>query len=184
MGGGNMNIQNNKRRKESQRKIEKAFVNLLQEKELSQITVTDICKITGLNRTTFYNNYLDIYDLADKIRLRLIEDVSDLYQDERAKGYNSNDFSKIFRLIKENQLFFKTYFKLENDPNVLPVEEKVLYDTNLAKRYYNDQYIDYHIEFFRAGFNAIVKKWLEGGCKESPEEINQIIMSEYDNKKS
>ena len=122
---------------------------------------------------------MDIYDLADKIRLRLIEDVCDLYQDERKKKYNSNDFSKIFRLIKENQLFFKTYFKLENDPNVLPSEEQFQYDTNLAKRYYNNQHIDYHIEFFKAGFNAVVKKWLEGGCKESPEEIYHIIMSEY-----
>lgn len=179
-----MNIANNKRRKESQRKIEKAFVNLLQEKELSQITVTDICKTTGLNRTTFYNNYLDIYDLADKIRLRLVEDVGNLYEDERTKGYNSNDFSKIFRLIKENQLFFKTYFKLENDPNILPNDENFRYDTNLAKYFYNDQYIDYHIEFFRAGFNAILKKWLDNGCQESPEEMYQIIMSEYSNKKS
>ena len=179
-----MNVQNNKRKRLSQEKIEKAFVSLLQEKELSQITVTEIGKITGVNRTTFYTNYLDIYDLADKIRLRLVEDVVDLYQDERTKKYNSNDFSKIFRLIKENQLFFKTYFKLENDPNVLPSEDNFQYDTNLAKQIYNDQYIDYHIAFFKAGFNAIVKKWLEGGCKESPEEINQIIMSEYDNKKS
>lgn len=122
---------------------------------------------------------MDIYDLADKIRLRLIEDVCDLYQDERKKKYNSNDFSKIFRLIKENQLFFKTYFKLENDPNVLPSEEQFQYDTNLAKRYYNNQHIDYHIEFFKVGFNAVVKKWLEGGCKESPEEMYHIIMSEY-----
>lgn len=122
---------------------------------------------------------MDIYDLADKIRLRLIEDVCDLYQDERKKKYNSNDFSKIFRLMKENQLFFKTYFKLENDPNVLPSEEQFQYDTNFAKRYYNNQHIDYHIEFFKAGFNAVVKKWLEGGCKESPEEMYHIIMSEY-----
>ena len=179
-----MSVQNNKRKRLSQEKIEKAFVTLLQEKELNQITVTDICKMTGINRTTFYNNYLDIYGLADKIRLRLIQDVCDLYHDERTKKYNSNDFSKIFRLIKENQLFFKTYFKLENDPNVLPSVEEFQYDTNLAKQIYNDQYIEYHIDFFKAGFNAIVKKWLENGCMESPDEINQIIMSEYDNKKS
>ena len=174
-----MNVQNNKRKRLSQEKIEKAFVTLLQGKELNQITVTDICKMTGLNRTTFYNNYLDIYDLADKIRLKLINDVKALYEDERIKKYNSNDFSKIFRLIKENQLFFKTYFKLENSPNVLPVEEYYQYDSNLAKRYYNDQHIDYHIEFFKAGFSAIVKKWLESGCKESPDAMHHIIMGEY-----
>lgn len=179
-----MNIQNNKRKKSSQEKIEKIFITLLQTKELKQITVTDICKIAKINRTTFYNNYLDIYDLANKICLRLIQDVHTLYQDERTKKYNSNDFSKILRLIKENQLLFKTYFKLENNPNILLDEEKFQYDTILAKQFYNNQYIDYHIEFFKAGFNAIVKKWLANGCKESPNEIYQIIISEYNYKKS
>lgn len=46
----------------------------------------------------------------------------------------------------------------------------------------NSQYIDYHIEFFKAGLNAIVRKWLENGCKENPEEINQILKDEYKNK--
>ena len=66
-----MNTKNNKRRRESVAKIEHVFVSLLQTKELSQITVSDICKKAGLNRTTFYANYLDIYDLADKIKEHL-----------------------------------------------------------------------------------------------------------------
>ena len=56
------------------------------------------------------------------------------------------------------------------------------YDTKLAKEIYNDKYIDYHIEFFKAGLNAIVRKWLENECKENPEEINQILKDEYKNK--
>ena len=179
-----MNIANNKRKRLSQEKIEKTFVELLQYKEINQITVTDICKLAHINRTTFYNNYLDIYDLADKIRLKLVEDVTNLYEDERTKGYNSNDFSKIFQLIKDNPLFFKTYFKLENDPNILSSEKSYQYDTNLSKVFYNDEYIDYHIEFFKAGFNAIIKKWLNNGCQESVDEMCNILRSEYGHKKS
>ena len=33
-----------------------------------------------------------------------------------------------------------------------------------------------------AGLNAVVKKWLNNGCKESPEEINKILEDEYKNK--
>ena len=47
---------------------------------------------------------------------------------------------------------------------------------------YNDKFIDYHIEFFKAGLNAIIRKWLEEGCKETPEEIDNIIKDEYKNK--
>ena len=41
------------------------------------------------------------------------------------------------------------------------------------------QDFEYHITFFQSGFNAIVKMWLAGGCKETPEEMNEIIRSEY-----
>ena len=63
-----MNVKNNKRRRESQEKIEKAFIELLQTREIKEITVSDIVKNTGLNRSTFYANYIDIFDLADKTR--------------------------------------------------------------------------------------------------------------------
>lgn len=174
-----MNTINNKRRKESKDKIERIFVNLIQTKEISEITITEICKKAHLNRSTFYANYIDIYDLAEKIKNKLEQDVTDLYEDERTKKYNSNDFTKIFYLVKENPLFFKTYFKLERNFNDNPF---YIYDTNLAEKFYNGQNIDYHIEFFKAGFNAVLKKWLDNGCIESPEKIAQIIKDEYKNK--
>ena len=39
-----MNKTNNKRKKESIKKIEKVFFNLIQSKEINEITVTEICK--------------------------------------------------------------------------------------------------------------------------------------------
>lgn len=176
-----MNTVNNKRKRESQNTIERVFVELIQHKDINEISVTDICKLAKINRTTFYNNYLDIYDLADKIKEKLEHDVLNLYEDERTNQYNSNDFSKIFHLIKENQLFFKTFFKLGFDSNDFFVQD-YQYDTGLSKKFYNDEYIDYHIAFFKAGFNAIVKKWLNGGCKESVEDICKILSSEYNKK--
>lgn len=40
-----MNTINNKRRKESKDKIEKIFVNLIQTKEINEISVTEICNV-------------------------------------------------------------------------------------------------------------------------------------------
>lgn len=173
-----MNTPNNKRRKASQEKIEKVFVNLIQTKELNEISVTDICKKAGLNRSTFYANYLDVYDLADKVADKIERDVWNLYQKERETKINSNDYLKLFKHIKDNQIFYKTYFKLNMDKKFTIWQ----YDTNLSKLFYDDKYIDYHLEFFMAGLNAIIKKWLNEGCKESPEEINQILIDEYKSK--
>ncbi len=173
-----MNKPNNKRKKESIERIEKIFLNLIQSKEINEITVTEICKEAGLNRSTFYANYLDVYDLADKIVEKIENNVFQLYEEERETKNNTNDYLKLFRHIKDNQIFYKTYFKLNRDKHFIIKE----YDTNLAKEFYDNKYIDYHMEFFMAGLNAIVKKWLNNGCKESPEEINKILKDEYKSK--
>ena len=170
-----MNVKNNRRRRESVSRIEKTFVELLQSKELSEITITDICQICGLNRTTFYASFTDIYDLADKIRLKMEDEVSLLYAAENSEKFNSNDYLRLFQHIKDNQLFYRTYFKLGYDSQF----KVIAYDTQQAQQHFDNKYIDYHIEFFRCGFNAVVKKWLAGGCQEPPEVIDEIIRSEY-----
>lgn len=170
-----MNTPNNKRRKESCKKIEKIFMELLQTKELSKISVSEICKLTGLNRTTFYANYTDVYELADTIRKSLEDSVSEIYKEEITVGFNSNDYLKLFQHIHENQLFYKTYFKLgyTNDYELLR------YDKEQAQVHFNNRFIQYHCEFFRAGITKIIQMWLDGGCKETPEEMDEIIRSEY-----
>ena len=102
-------------KKKSQIKIEKTFIEILQTKELSKITVSDICKKTKLNRSTFYANYLDIYDLADKVKESLYQEVINIYKDERNEKKHSFNFLKLFHHIKDNQLFYITFFTIKSD---------------------------------------------------------------------
>ena len=172
-----MNTPNNKRKRESQDKIEKTFLQLIQKKNVEAISVSDICKITGLNRSTFYANYIDIYDLVEKVKLRMAEDFANTQHSKNSKQ-DHQGYINMFTEIKENQIFFKTYFKLE-DISLSPITQ---YNIEMANTFYNNEHIDYHIAFFRAGLNAIIKKWLNNDCKESPEEMVEIITSEYKNK--
>lgn len=170
-----MNTKHNKRRRDSIKKMETAFVELLQGKALEDISVTEICKKANVNRTTFYANYLDIYDLVDKIGEKMLADFYELYEEEETSQQNTNDFLKLFQHIKNNQLFYKTYFKLGLNDRFKPMK----YDTNLAEEYYHNEHIDYHMEFFRAGITAIIQKWLNEDCQISPEELFDILKNEY-----
>lgn len=91
-----MNTKNNKRKRESIQKIEQVLIEFLQTKELNQISVSDICKKADLNRSTFYANYVDIYELADTIRVKVGTEVSELYKDEITKGYSQNNYLTLF----------------------------------------------------------------------------------------
>lgn len=169
-----MNVKNNKRKRESIEKIEKAFVGFLQTRELKDITVSDICKETGLNRSTFYANFLDVYDLADKICQSLENDFSKLFSDDSVKKLSPYESSILmFRHIKENRIFYKTYFKLGG------FTKEYVIDPIVSMREFGNRHIKYHVEFFKTGLNAVIQLWIEGGCQESPEEMADIIKSEY-----
>lgn len=53
--------------KDTQGKIQKAFLDLLNEKPLSKITVRDIVERCGINRNSFYYHYQDIPSLVEEI---------------------------------------------------------------------------------------------------------------------
>lgn len=170
-----MNTVNNKRRRMSCEKIEKVFVELLQTKELSEIHVSDICQQAGLNRTTFYANYPDVYGLADSIRDKLENNLATLYAEEINAKVNTHNYLKLFRHIQENQIFYRTYFKLGYDNRY----QIVTYDDELAQKCFQGRFVDYHMEFFKSGLTQMIKMWLQGGCQETPEEMFEILKSEY-----
>lgn len=179
-GGIIMNISNKKRKKCSIDKIEKAFIELIQSKEINEINVTDLVKKAKVNRSTFYVNYIDIYDLADKMKEKMYHNILELYKEEAIKKEHSYNYLKLFEHIKDNQIYYKTLFRLNFD--FRNYYDSSIDETDALKYFGTLKNIEYHKEFFKAGMNAIIKKWLYNGCKESPEEIVEILNAEYKGK--
>lgn len=171
-----MNMPNNRRGQESRKRIETAFIRLLQQQELGELRVTEICRMASVNRTTFYAHFIDVYDLAEAVQKDLEAQVLELYRDEWEQGIANHDFLRLFRHIKENPLFYRTYFKLNREGK----SRFMGYDVNeVAARFGDSRYLEYHIEFFRNGLNAVLCRWLQNDCRESPEEISAILEEEY-----
>lgn len=170
----------NVKKKNSEVKIEKAFINLLQTLELNEIRVTDICLKANINRSTFYANYLDIYDLADKVKKTMYLDILGLYKEETLKQEHSYNYLKLFKHIKKNQEYYKIMFKLNFDFSVY--YDYYLEQKEAMKYFSTNENLDYHITFFKAGISAVLKKWLNNNCDKEPEEMAKILFDEYQKK--
>ena len=169
-----MNTKNNRRRQSSVERIKAAFFDQLKKKELSQIKVTDICKIADINRSTFYANFIDIFDLADKIYDGLQNEVGQMFDLKCDLTSCLDEFRALFEHIRAHQELYVCYFRLGYENKHWQV--KNFFD---IKNSLNEQDLDYRVEFFKSGFNAIVKMWLFGGCKETPEYMCEVLLSEY-----
>lgn len=173
-----MNKTNNSRKQKSRQKIKDAYVALvLENKDPSFITVSDVCKKAQINRSTFYGHYLDMDDLYADVCAWLVTRFKKLFEDGAETKEGTFDFLKLFRCIKEDPSFFETCFRLNADVKSVFVPEGF---SSVGAKIYDDPIrLEYHVAFFEAGMMAITRKWLDSGCKESPEEMAQILREEY-----
>ena len=169
-----MNVKNNKRRQESKEKIKKAFFLLLEKQDLNKVKVSELCRVANINRSTFYANYIDIYDLADRIYLDLKEEIDQLFNVSDDPEKCEAEFLKLFEHINQHRILYTCFFKLGYEGKAFQLQSFVE-----MKETSGTPFIDYHIAFFKNGFNAIVKMWLYNGCKESPREMCDILLNEY-----
>ncbi len=178
-----MNTKNNQRFQQTGYFIEQTFIDLLKNKEIDKITVSEICKLANINRTTFYLHYLDIYDLLQKTETKMSEQMLAIFTSNHGKGIGDS-FIKLFYFIREHHDFYQAYFRNNNQANIISAllpgsMENSAKHLAFKMGFKNLKEFHYHQEFFKAGIIALVKLWLNTGCEETPEELAEIIGREY-----
>lgn len=175
-----MNKKGNQRYLETKQKIQDTFLELLDEKELRNITVSEICKRSGIHRTTFYGHYEDVYDLMNQMLKEMYTELIGFFTTEKGSR-----FLGMFELVQEHQTFFRYYLKNEGTQKEIekllpvPLQERLdMLVENLG--YQSENELLYHQTFFRGGLVAIMRRWLARGCRETPEEMCKIIADEYE----
>ena len=145
-----MNTPNNKRGQETVKRIDEAFVSLMQEKSLHEVEISELCELAQINRSTFYAHYDDVTALADAF----VEQTEKMVQ---SMPHSEDDYSWIFTCIKEQPRQFAAYFKL----GIREVKA------------------DYKTLFLRSAVHGVAKLWFENGCVEPAELMGKVIKREY-----
>lgn len=97
-----MNDQNRKV-KQTNNMLANALFQLLKEKPLSEITVNELVKVSGVSKSTFYNHYKDPIQLFEKVGMNSIAGYGNAFltmKDDLAKGFGM--LVAIIKLDKEN----------------------------------------------------------------------------------
>lgn len=178
-----MNQSNNERFRLTERKIIDAFSQLLSKKELSEITVSEICRMSGIHRTSFYLHFQDVYDLMETIEGQLASFYGNLFM-EPSEDYDlGGRFLRLFQFIAEHRYFYQAYWQRAKDLKVLEAalpegDERI---KAAAEKYgiRSDVTLRYRQLFFKAGLAALIGFWLSRGCSEPPETLAEILSSEY-----
>lgn len=99
-----------KRIRKTQKALKQTILNLLQEKQIEEITVTDICEESEIVRRTFYAHYTDKYDLIEHIMDDYISDFIEICHFKENVDFKLGNI-KWFQYLYENREVFNTLFK-------------------------------------------------------------------------
>ena len=159
--------------------ITQSFFALVKENPVRKITVTKICEVSGVNRTTFYKYYLDVWDLLDQIEAGLAEEM-DAFIESAVKDDPRKSIAHILKAIRANGDKYLLLASDNGDRN---------YIENILKKWYtnNSEILERmlpkldHVkrvwlyDFITQGDTKVVIDWIEGGMAESEDAVADFI---------
>lgn len=92
----------------TKRALEASLKNLLLQKPLNKITISDITEDCGINRMTFYYHFKDIYDLVE---WSCVEDATRALQDKKTGETWEEGFVQIFHAVRDNKPFILNVYR-------------------------------------------------------------------------
>lgn len=163
--------------------LKESFLNLLERKDISQITVKEICEDADINRATFYSHYTDVYDLMKKIEDEFLDNVDVYLSQLEVKGQNVNDLllaEKIFDYIKDNAKLCKLLLSERGDISFQKKIMTIVYDKIISELTVNNKIskedAEYVYSFTITGCVGIVQRWLDDNMKKSSRFMAEMVI--------
>lgn len=151
---------------------------LFKQKKIEDISVKDICEVSGFSRTTFYRYFRDKNDLISFLFDELV--TKEIFNKENKKDFYRQTLIPL-EIIRENRSFMKKLLSYQGQNSFREYYLSGIED--YFREFYKDRYNaeiswaeEYTITFNSHGIVSIVESWLERDCLESPKEITDIIV--------
>ncbi len=185
-----MNVKNNRLNRETDERIIETVYRMMTEEHrpIGKITVREICERADIHRSTFYAHYQDVYDLVERVETSMSRQLTETFFRKLDENAHAREcFTELFSFIRDHKEFYLYYLSESRKFGVLQLAWDVIRErysgTEVSPRTFgaeNYEEMEYHGAFFLIGMTAVVKMWLQKGCREEPAELYDLIRRQGD----
>ena len=178
-----MNQPGNIRHQETEERLQKAMLDLLEQKSLKNITIRELCVAAQINKATFYRHYQDIYDLAKRMEKNIHAGLMQMLDRKKERLLTEligeEELSAIISYVGEHAAFYREYLKMGYD-TFLDERFRYLWENFFMPQFRSvgvtsERRMQYYYRFFRSGMVTTILYWLETGQQELPQELASIL---------
>ena len=163
----------------SRKLINEALADLLTEKPLDKITVTDVVNRADINRGTFYAHYKDIPDVVDHLIQQTFSVIRDamIAQSHAPADIGSTLLSTIQTILEEDLPFYQKILKSNASSIMNEQLVSIVLDFMLEHKdkFYTGSHEDYQIaiRFCAGGLSNLYRDWFSGKLSCSLNELTK-----------
>ena len=173
---------NDRRTRKTQYAIKMAFLDLIQQKKLDQISVSELSEAADINRKTFYNHFQDIYQVLGEIEDDYAEMVMSLLNQHYSSTSMDNPYPLFLQLTEEIQANADLYQLLIETGEHVRLSKKIkaklkthLQQEDLHALHLDRETFEFFIDFLLAGVLSAYEQWFLAGKKLSKEVLSTRI---------
>lgn len=155
--------------------IKKSLLELMKEKSINNITVTEICKLADINRNTFYCHYENQFELLESLEDELYKDIVQIVERDLKNNQTATLTCALCKYIKDNQRICKIILSDKGDQKLLERIMYISYDYTKNAADIDDELFDNWYAFVAHGTISVIKRWINNGLKESPDTVAAFI---------
>lgn len=174
-------------------KMQSAFLELLENKKFSDISIMDICKTAEINRSTFYAHYDNTYDLLKETYDGLIKNFLDEcsfdspanFSDIKSLSKDELNFCSpkylvpYLQYIKSHKRLFKIFAESASSFQSTKTDDYIIeniFAPIYAKHGVTDKKLIFYMQkYFLKGLDAIVQEWVRNDCEDDILFVCEII---------
>lgn len=159
----------------TKRALVASLKDLLAEKPLDKITVTDLTEHCGVNRMTFYYHFKDIYDLVE---WACIESATRALAGQKTYDTWQQGFLQIFQAVQENKPFVMNVYRCVHREQVetylKPLVDQLLLDViteEAAGMTVRDEDKRFIAQVYSYVFVGLMLDWIKDDMQQDPEKL-------------
>ena len=168
----------------TKRALEASLKNLLLQKPLSKITISDITEDCGISRMTFYYHFKDIYDLVE---WSCQEDASKALAGNKTYETWQQGLLQIFEAVQENKPFILNVYRSVSREQVENYLYQLTYDllegvveeqaAGMSVRPEDKAFI---ANVYKYAFVGLMLDWIKHDMKGEPKQIIDRLWESYE----
>ena len=162
--------------------LQEGLLRLLETKSLDKISVTELCRESGINRATFYNHYNSPLELLTDIENRITLELKSIIGTPKTPEEVIGQVEAVCEHFHKNARTIMILHKCHSDEEITAA----LYDLNKNFQYYrmSEKYtqtldsdsLKLVSIFFYTGCYSILLNWIKEDLQKTPKEIADLMI--------